>query len=100
MYGQPMYQQPAEQPAHNLSVASLVLAIIGYVCCGLTAIAGLICGISAKKQGNTEGLTTVGIVLNIVVLGIIALTILGVVAMIALSVFVESTTLFLICPRL
>lgn len=71
-YGQPYtpYQppvQPAAQPAHGLALASLICAILGFVCCGLfTSIPAVICAVQARKQGNTEAITTVGLVMGIV----------------------------------
>ena len=71
-YGQPYapYQppvQPAVQPAHGLALASLICAILGFVCCGLfTSIPAVICAVQARKQGNTEAITTVGLVMGIV----------------------------------
>ena len=59
--------QPPVQPAHGLGVASLVCAIVGILCCGLlTSIPAIICAAMARKQGNTETITTVGLILGII----------------------------------
>ena len=56
--------------AHGMAVASMVLGIVGIVCCcccGLGLIAsviGLILGIVAKSRGNNEGFSLAGIILN------------------------------------
>lgn len=78
--GQPYQQpynpyQPAVQPAHNLAMASLICSIISFFCCGLPlSIAGLICAIKAKNQGNTESIRTAGFVVSIIALVIYAIS--------------------------
>lgn len=78
-YQQPPFQQPPMQypspntpPANGMGIASLVLGIIAIVSfcwwfvsipCG---IIGLILGGVAKSKGNKSGVTTAGIVLNII----------------------------------
>ena len=57
---------PEVQPQHGLATASLVCGIIGLVCCSPLSIAALIFAIIAKKDGNTEGITTAGLVLGII----------------------------------
>ncbi len=67
-YGQPYTPyQPPVQPAHGLALASLICAIVGFVCCGLFAsIPAVICAVMARKQGNTEAIATVGLIMGIV----------------------------------
>lgn len=55
-----------QQPAHGKAVASLILGIAGLVCCGICGLIGLILSISAKNEGNTEGIRTAGFVLGII----------------------------------
>ena len=64
------YQQYTTQqaPAHGKAVASLILGIVGTVCCaiGVCGVVGLILAIMAKKEGNNEGIRTVGFNLSII----------------------------------
>ena len=53
-------------PAHGMAIGSLVCGIISFFCCGPLAIVSLILHIMAKKEGNTEGITTAGLVLSII----------------------------------
>lgn len=75
-YQQPYnnYQAPfATQPKDNskgLAVASLVLGIVSFFCCGsVCSIVGIILGVISRKQKpNENGMATAGIVLSIVAL--------------------------------
>ena len=64
------YQQYTTQqaPAHGKAVASLILGIVGTVSCaiGVCGVVGLILAIMAKKEGNNEGIRTVGFILSII----------------------------------
>lgn len=60
------YQTPGQQPAHGKAIASLVLGIAGLVCCGICGLIGLILAVSAKNEGNDEGIRTAGFVLGII----------------------------------
>ena len=64
------YQQYTTQqaPPHGKAVASLILGIVGTVCCaiGVCGVVGLILAIMAKKEGNNEGIRTVGFILSII----------------------------------
>ena len=81
-YGQAPYggAAPAPQGTNKKAIWSLVLGILGLVCCGFfTGIPALILGNSAKKeiaagQGTGSGLATAGVVLGAIsiVLGIIS----------------------------
>ena len=55
-----------QPPAHGKAVASLILGIAGLVCCGICGLIGLILAISAKNEGNDEGIRTAGFVLGII----------------------------------
>ena len=72
------------QPAHGKAVASLVVSIVGIVCCffGYSAIltiilgsVGIVLSKGAKKEGNTEGICKAGSIISIitVIAGIIGL---------------------------
>ena len=63
---QDTYNVPPEEPAHGKAVASLVLGIVGIVCCGICGLIGLILSVSAKNEGNNEGIRTAGFVLGII----------------------------------
>lgn len=71
------YQQFQEQPesGKNFAVASLVLGIVSFFCCGtICSILGIIFGvISKQRQKENNGMATAGIVLSIIalVLGIV-----------------------------
>jgi hypothetical protein len=57
---EPPQQTPlGEQPSHGLAIASLVLAF-------LFSPVGIILAIIAKKNGNTGGLATAGLIVGIV----------------------------------
>lgn len=54
------------QPEDGKATASLVLGILGILCCGPCAIVGLIMALQAKNAGNTSGKVTAGMVLSII----------------------------------
>lgn len=71
VYTQPVMQQPVyvaqNQPGHGFAVASLVLGIVSFFCCGfITGILAIIFGAVAKNKGNRSGMATAGIVCGIV----------------------------------
>lgn len=68
MGSQPQQYTTQQAPAHGKAVASLILGIVGTVCCiiGVCGVVGLILAIMAKKEGNREGIRTVGFVLSII----------------------------------
>ncbi len=71
VYTQPVMQQPVyaqpNQPGHGFAVASLVLGIVSFFCCGfITGILAIIFGAVAKSKGNRSGMATAGIVCGIV----------------------------------
>ena len=55
-----------QPPAHGKAVASLVLGIAGLVCCVVCGLIGLILAISAKNEGNDEGIRKAGFILGII----------------------------------
>lgn len=55
-----------QPPAHGKAVASLVLGIAGLVCCSVCGLIGLILAISAKNEGNDEGIRKAGFILGII----------------------------------
>ena len=71
----PPDQEQPEQPGRNFAIASLVLGIVSFFCCGtICSILGIIFGvISKQRQKENNGMATAGIVLSIItlVLGII-----------------------------
>lgn len=75
-YNQPQqyYQEPADN-SRGFAIASLVLGILSFFCCGtVCSILGLVFGIiSRKKNPVNNSMATAGIVLSIIalVLGII-----------------------------
>ncbi len=79
-YQEPAYQQPtytyddntdtfANDTADKQATASVILGIVGLClcCCMPCGIAGLICGILAKK-GGAQGKATAGIVMAIIII--------------------------------
>lgn len=74
-YQYPQYQEQPEQPGRGFAIASLVLGIVSFFCCGtICSILGIIFGvISKQRQKENNGMATVGIVLSIItlVLGIV-----------------------------
>ena len=68
MGGQCQQYTTQQAPAHGKAVASLILGIVGTVCCaiGVCGVVGLILAIMAKKEGNNEGIRTVGFILSII----------------------------------
>lgn len=74
-YQYPQYQE-TPKPGKNFAIASLVLGIATFFCCGniITAVLGIVFGaISKSRQKENNGMATAGIVLSVValVLGII-----------------------------
>ncbi len=73
-YQYPQYQETPE-PGKNFAIASLVLGIASFFCCGtICSILGIIFGvISKQRQKENNGMATAGIVLSIIalVLGIV-----------------------------
>jgi hypothetical protein len=74
--------QPAQtDEAAGLAWTSLILGVLGILCCGIfAAIPGLICGIVAMKKppGPSRGIAIAGVVVNIlgIVLGILGIIVL------------------------
>lgn len=66
----PAYQEVEDKSAKNFAIASLVLGIVSFFCCGLIcSILGLIFGIlSRKRMPQNNGMATAGIVLSIIAL--------------------------------
>ena len=64
-----------EQPESGKATASLVLGIVGLLCCAPCGIVAIILATQAKNAGNTSGKVTAGLVLGIiaVVLWIVAI---------------------------
>ncbi len=82
-YGQyqPQYNQPQEKDdSKGFAIASLVLGIVSFLCCGfICSILGFIFGIISKqKKPQDNAMATVGIVLSVIgfVLTIISIIIL------------------------
>lgn len=65
------------QPEDKKATTSLVLGIVGLLCCAPCGIAAIILAKQAKDAGNTSGKATAGLILGIiaVVLWIIAIII-------------------------
>lgn len=78
-YNQPyqyqQYPEQPEQPGRGFAIASLVLGIVSFFCCGtICSILGIIFGvISKQRQKENNGMATAGIVLSVIalVLGIL-----------------------------
>jgi prepilin-type processing-associated H-X9-DG protein len=67
----PLPPMPAEAKTSGLAVASLVLGVLGFMSCGLTALVGLILGIcglvsinNSKGRLKGAGMATAGIVIS------------------------------------
>lgn len=62
------YQPVPEQPQHGMAVASLVMGILGVICCGsgLFSILAIVFSSIAKKGGNQEKITSAGMILGII----------------------------------
>lgn len=82
-YSAPSYETVTPAPTYNYedptvassagdgkATASMVCGIVGLVlcCCGPLGIAALILGILAKKDGNTSGKATAGIVMGAIII--------------------------------
>ena len=49
-YQYPQYQEQPEQPGRNFAIASLVLGIVSFFCCGtICSILGIIFGVISKQ---------------------------------------------------
>ena len=66
----PQYNEPLNDNSRGFAIASLVLGIISFFCCGsICSILGLIFGIiSKKRKSENNGMATAGIVLSIIAL--------------------------------
>ena len=66
MYNNQYQVDPEEKKAQNFGVASLILGIVSFFCCGLfSAIPGLVLGIvSIKKKKENNGLAVAGIIIS------------------------------------
>ncbi len=73
-YAPNQYQQPQDN-SRGLAIASLVLGIVSFFCCGsVCSIVGIVLGVlSRKKKPTDNGMATAGIVLSIVALAIWAI---------------------------
>ncbi len=67
-YDNTAYSAPASA-GDGKATASMVCGIVGMVlcCCGPLGVVALILGILAKKEGNTSGKATAGIVMGIII---------------------------------
>lgn len=71
-YAPNQYQQPQDN-SRGLAIASLVLGIVSFFCCGCS-IVGIVLGVlSRKKKPTDNGMATAGIVLSIIALAIWAI---------------------------
>ena len=70
MYNNQYQVDPEEKKAQNFGVASLILGIVSFFCCGLfSAIPGLVLGIvSIKKKKENNGLAVAGIIISSIAL--------------------------------
>ena len=68
-YGNPGYVM-MEEPGKNKATASLICSIISMFCCSLLGIAGIVCGLMAKKEGYKGGMATAGIIVGGVSIGL------------------------------
>ena len=73
-YAPNQYQQPQDN-SRGLAIASLVLGIVSFFCCGsVCSIVGIVLGVlSRKKKPTDNGMDTAGIVLSIIALAIWAI---------------------------
>ena len=73
-YAPNQYQQPQDN-SRGLAIASLVLGIVSFFCCGsVCSIVGIFLGVlSRKKKPTDNGMATAGIVLSIIALAIWAI---------------------------
>lgn len=73
-YATNQYQQPQDN-SRGLAIASLVLGIVSFFCCGsVCSIVGIVLGVlSRKKKPTDNGMATAGIVLSIIALAIWAI---------------------------
>lgn len=73
-YAPNQYQQPQDN-SRGLAIASLVLGIVSFFCCGsVCSIVGIVLGVLSRKKKTTDnGMATAGIVLSIVALAIWAI---------------------------
>ncbi len=64
----PQYNEPQNDNSRGFAIASLVLGIVSFFCCGsVCSILGLIFGIiSRKRKSVNNGMATAGIVLSII----------------------------------
>lgn len=64
--------EPVEESGRGLAIASLVLGIVSFFCCGsICSIVGLVLGIvSRSKQKENNGMATAGIVLSVIALAL------------------------------
>ncbi len=69
----PMMQQPKEKTGKGLAIASLILGILGILCCcigigALFGLVGMILGILAirKADSSTKGLAIAGLIVSII----------------------------------
>lgn len=85
------YPQFEEQPesGRNFAIASLILGIVSFFCCGtICSILGIIFGvISKQRQKENNGMATAGIIISIIAL---VLWIIGIIFAIATGFFVDS----------
>lgn len=87
-YQYPQYQEQPES-GRNFAIASLVLGIISFFCCGtICSILGIVFGvISKQRQKENNGMATAGIVLSIITL---VLGVIGIIISITTGILAES----------
>lgn len=73
-YGAPMGTDPmAVEKADKKATQALVLSIVGFFCCGIVAIAGIVLGFQSKKELEAAGRKDTGKSMAAIIIGAIGL---------------------------
>jgi len=89
-----MNQAPRQQPSQGLAIASMVLGIVGIIFSwSLYAIpipiVGLILAIIARRNGNTGGMATTGLVTSIIAIAIGGIVIIAIAGCFLCAVMID-----------
>lgn len=79
----PVYNAPAMQPSHGLALTSMIMGIISFlpIFPVLSSILAICFGVTAKGNGNREGMATAGIVCGIISLALFVLMIVAIIVL-------------------
>lgn len=73
-YGAPMGTDPmAVEKADKKATQALIFSVVGFFCCGILSIVGIVMGVQSKKELQAAGRTDAGKSMAAIVIGALAI---------------------------